>query len=108
MHRKEYIGVVFESDEQMHLLHRRYYAQYAALPGMKNVVFNYIGLPALLASTDKWLNDIPLRKWDALVPMVGSVFGIKAMLEQNGDYLTLAGGVCILKEAARQIVEEHK
>ena len=56
-----------------------------------------------LADGDKHINSIALRQWDAraysLLPRVADAF------KAHGDYLTLAGGVCLIKQAARDAVE---
>jgi hypothetical protein len=53
------------------------------------------------SSTDPHFNDIPLAVWDALaVPVPAET---AATMRQCGDYPTLAGAVCTLKEAARQM-----
>jgi len=85
--------------------HRRYYGQYVNA-GTRAVVLRYIGREALLASTDPGLDDIPLGRWDSVVANKLLPLGTAEKLRANGDYLTLAGGVCILKEAALQVIEE--
>lgn len=57
---------------------------------------------------DKNLNTIPLDKWDGCWGIGSPIpFMILAMpMKDVSDYLTPAGIVCILKEAARQIVKE--
>ena len=80
--------------------YRKYYGQFVN-PSTRARVVNAIGKEALLASTDPHMNDIPLIKWDRLVPALpGSAGFAKA-----GDYYTLANGVCLAKEAARQYLE---
>ena len=81
--------------------HRAYFAQFVT-PAITSRVLQGIGGPALLKSTDKHLNDIPLVKWDRLVDHLP----VANKMKEAGDYLTLAGGVCILKEAARQWIEK--
>lgn len=80
--------------------HRTYYGQFVT-DATKRAVKNYIGVGKLKNSTDEHFNDIPLKTWDSLP----SAYNRQAM-ESCGDYLTLAGRVCIMKEAARQILEE--
>jgi hypothetical protein len=67
-----------------------------------------IGVETLLASTDPHLNDIPLHRWDV---MTGSLFrqsGMRAQMRDVGEIRSLSTGVCILKEAARQSIEQEK
>jgi hypothetical protein len=82
--------------------HRQYYAQFVT-EEMKSRLVQYIGLDRLLESKDEHLNDISLRTWDLFIagPLAIS-------LRSVGDYPTIAGNVCIAKEAARQIIEEHQ
>lgn len=79
--------------------HREYYAQFVTQEVKAAVVF-HIGAAQLQASTDAHLNDIPLVKWDrATAPYSRSLF------KELGDGWSMAGHVCILKEAARQVIE---
>ena len=81
--------------------HRQYYAQFVN-DNVKLMIKDWIGIKRLLKSKDKYLNDIPLNTWDK----IGLPYGIKDLLKKAGDFYTLAGQVCILKEAARQMVED--
>lgn len=105
MHRKEYIGVPFKSDEHMHELHRAYHGQYVD-DEVKRLVVRHIGMDEIRASQDKYFNDIPLKRWDRLVRLLPHQ--ITVALRENGDWLTLGNGVCILKEAARMLREEQR
>ncbi len=95
--------------------HREYFAQFA-LPHVLKLVESRIGLPMLLASKDPHLNDIPLVMWDRIwrrdAPGKGMWIEpgltISALLKESGEGNSAATGVCILKEAARQIIESHK
>jgi len=82
--------------------HREYYGQFVT-ESYKSQIKSYIGLKKLLASEDKNLNDIPLMYWDN-APLTT---GVNQKMKDLGDYLTLAGKVCIAKEAAKQIIEEN-
>lgn len=50
---------------------------------------------------DRHLNSLPLGQWDNLACALSAQF-----LRDYGDYPTLAGKVCILKESARHIVKD--
>lgn len=100
MTREEYISA---SCDDAHAAHRRYYGQFVNQRTIDTVV-RAIGADRLLASTDPHFNDIPLAKWDRLVGLLP----LAASLRDAGDYLTLSGGVCIAKEAARQYVESRQ
>lgn len=84
-------------------LHRRYYAQFVNSNTIAAVV-SHFGAARLRASTnrDGAFNDIPLKLWDSC-PLY-----LAARLETAGDYLTPAGKVCILKEAACQWLARHE
>ena len=99
--------------------HREYYSQFVT-EGTKQTVLQVIGLNKILKSKDRHLNDIPLNLWDNCAGFVHSkgcggitqVSLVSASLDtkmrEQGDYPTLAGLVCICKEAAKQIQEENK
>lgn len=101
MKRSEYMASCAEDKTA----HRRYYGQFVG-PYVISLVRRIVGDERLLKSTDPHFNDIPLRVWDMCVNMIPASVG-RDMKEQ-GDYLTLAGGVCVLKEAARQFVDEKR
>jgi len=82
--------------------HREYYAQFVN-EGLPEVVARIIGADRILNSTDpKHFNDIKLIYWDMCqsIPM-----GTGQKMKEHGDYLTMAGKNCILKEAAKQFYE---
>ncbi len=54
---------------------------------------------AVALKQDKHLNSIPLAAWDDL----GHGLGIKW---PEGDFDSMAGRVCVLKAAARMLIEE--
>lgn len=54
-------------------------------------------------SKDESLNSISIRVWDSLAENIRYK---GPELKEVGDYLTLSGSVCILKAAARQIIED--
>jgi len=80
--------------------HREYYAQFVT-QWQRNQVSRYIGLDRLASSDDEYFNDIPLDDWDRIGVAGESVKKMKSL----GDGYSLAGAVCINKEAARQLVE---
>ena len=83
--------------------HAEYYGQLVT-QGMKEHVAR--ALPQSLArSTDPHFNDIPLATWDR----IGSVYrGLGPEFKKLGDFMSSAGLVCVLKEAARQVKEESR
>lgn len=60
---------------------------------------------AALANGDEHFNTIPLATWDEYA--AAAVRSIATALRQHGDVFSLAGGVCVMKEAARQAVERQ-
>jgi len=78
----------------------QYYSQFVN-ERVKNVVKSRIGLERLKNSTCEHFNDIPLHEWDR-IPVPVSANEMKS----RGDYLALAGKVCIAKTAALQILTE--
>jgi hypothetical protein len=88
--------------------HSEYYGQFVTRSIIVMVVIRF-GLDELKAAfaADKNLNSIPLALWDALggYPhrrLCGQI------LMAAGDSPTMSTAVCILKEAARQAIEERK
>ena len=80
--------------------HHQYYAQFAT-PEVIAQVKRQIGEDRIKASADPHFNDIPLKQWDNLKITV-----YKNDMDTAGDFLTLAGKVCIAKAAARIIKGE--
>jgi hypothetical protein len=78
--------------------HQQYYAQFVNAHITRMVSDNFS--PEILKAAyakDEHFNSIPLHEWDMLASW------ITPNMKPYGDYLTLAGQVCIAKEAARQI-----
>lgn len=82
-------------------LHRAYYAQMVTDQHKRSII-QLFGLDRLLTCTDPHLNDIPLRCWDNLANSIKV-----SNLKQYGENNSLSSKVCILKEAAKQIIEKH-
>jgi hypothetical protein len=80
--------------------HRKYYAQYVNKWTI-DAVARFIGHEALMASTDKHLNDIPLGRWDHCTVSLP----LNMRFAAAGDCSSLGGLVCVAKEAARQYIE---
>ena len=82
--------------------HREYYSQFVT-EGVKQRVKSAFKMKDLIEGKDKHFNNLPLQWWDRLMTVV--LFEINSKPKACGDYPTPAGVVCILKEAAMQIVE---
>jgi hypothetical protein len=105
MTREEHMAPYTRDDwrAEMAERHRRYYGQFVTA-STRAFVAHCIGIDKLLASRDPHFNDIPLKQWDNLVTSLP----LAKRFEAVGDYYTLASGVCVAKEAARQIVEREQ
>jgi hypothetical protein len=79
--------------------HSQYYAQFVTNE-IKIHVLHCIGYEKIKKSRDEHFNDIRLNKWDLATV---SMPRVDSKMRESGDFVTLAGQVCILKEAARQI-----
>lgn len=84
--------------------HREYYSQFVT-GSVKKQLKSTLKRSSLESGKDKHFNNIPLHFWDNFLPVVP--FEISKKMQECGDFATLAGVVCILKEAAMQIVEEY-
>lgn len=99
-------------------LHRSYYAQ-LAIDEMREQVKRHITVERIKASTDEHFNDIPMEKWDALSglvfmrgqvvvkPRVSHEFAERCREAEEGG-VSPATLVCVYKEIAQQIKEEHE
>lgn len=101
--RAEYMEDVKHEGKGPSAAHRRYFGQFVT-PGTIARVLGAIGKEKLTASSDPHLNDIPLRLWDQLTPQLPGSAGFS----KAGDFYTLANGVCLAKEAARQWLDSQK
>ena len=101
-------------------LHRKYFAQFVNDSVKHHLLLN-ISRKELLSSKDPYLNDIAMKRWDALG---GFTFNYKSgkmitrpiniepislrLLKEAGEGVSASSLVCIYKEAAKQIIEENK
>lgn len=95
--------------------HAEYYGQFVT-PRIKALVIEKIGLERLLASTDARLNDIGMKLWDSVT--TGKTLkelrwdfggpGVTLPIFQTPGDNSMSAGTCIVKQAARQIIAEHK
>ena len=81
--------------------HADYYGQFVT-ERTRQAVAAAIGADKIRNSTDPHFNDIPLHLWDRLTTSLPAV----SIRSVGDDYPTLAGLVCVAKEAARQIKED--
>jgi len=78
--------------------HEEYYQQFVT-PEINRIVKDRIGMEAILKSSDAHLNDIALKKWD--VAAMAAMQWLRDPMHKAGDTLSLAGAVCVLKQAAK-------
>lgn len=98
--RKDYMtGVIAFND---------YYGQFVT-DYIRNVVEQRFGLERLKRAftQDSYLNTIPLREWDALRLITQQVDTLKA-LKAAGDFWSYGVHVCIVKQAAKQLIAKSE
>lgn len=107
MTREQYMtNSIDETDADKEAKHRQYYGQYVT-PYIRARVLGYFGDRLFkVPDSDVDLNSLPLREWDFLAR--SGLGALAVPMKDNGDYLTLGSAVCILKEAARRIIESNK
>lgn len=88
-------------------LHRVFYAQFVDTR-IKEQVEKCFGLSGLLQAQEKdeHFNSIPLQKWDNLAASICLKAYTKAKRETLKEGWSNCFDVCVLKEAARQLLEE--
>lgn len=82
--------------------HSEYYAQFVT-EGTKKMLISRFGIKKIKEAftENEHFNSIRLQEWDSMRPLM------RVNMKDYGDYLTLAGSNCILREAARQIAKEN-
>jgi len=85
--------------------HAEYYAQYVNA-WILRLVQKQFSLDSLKEAGDNF-NGIPLEEWDLLAGWLDRA-EVNAALKAHNDFWSLASCVCILKEAARQLIEKDK
>ena len=83
--------------------HRAYYAQFVTPAHFARLKRRAGLIDRIKSSQDPYFNDIELTLWDTMAAPVPAESA--SLMRECGDYPTLGGAVCILKEAARQIRE---
>ena len=84
--------------------HREYYGQFVT-EYILTQLMERMPQKRWAESTCEHFNDIPLHWWDRVSIIAAEA---DAKFTACGDYPTLAGRVCILKEAARQVRDKEK
>lgn len=87
--------------------HEQYYGQFVT-DALKRAVTDRFGIETLVNSTDPHFNDIPLGQWDAFSQTMPFLVSMRKVFEAQGNRgWSLATVVCLAKEAARQVKQEH-
>ena len=88
--------------------YRAYYAQFVT-PTVRNSVRLCFGMDRLVNDGgQQFFNTIPLDEWDMLSNAVIRNRQLPVqMMRDAGETLNIGVAGCILREAARQLVEEH-
>ena len=86
--------------------HQQYYEQFST-EALREFVKQRFPVQELKAAyiEGKHLNSIPLQLWDNMAIVTRQA--VEEKLRDAGDFWSLAGGVCILKAIARQIIEQE-
>lgn len=79
-----------------------YYGQFVT-PYVTEVVRTYIGEDIIRASKDMYFNDIPIKLWDKLVPLVRHGIASKNEKLNGMRAVSMCECVCTLKTAAHII-----
>ena len=100
MTREEYLDLSRTGDSlaAFHL----YYGQFVT-PYVKEVVREHIGEDRIRASKDVHFNDIPLKLWDRLVPLVRHSVSVRNEDINGTRVVSICECVCTLKTAAHSI-----
>lgn len=86
--------------------HRRYYAQFVNNGIFRMVERRFTAERLVRCSDQANFNTIPLHQWDQLETVVARMVD-RQLMKAAGEGWSLGTAVCILKEAARQVVENH-
>lgn len=88
--------------------HSDYYSQMVENTDAKRLVLSIWDEKTLSEAYEKceYLNSLPIKTWDELANRL--VIGPYLTFSQLGDMNTLSSRVCVLKEAARQIIKDYK
>ena len=82
--------------------HEEYISQFVTSTELE-VVKSQFG-NRLFQSRDPYLNDIPLKEWDCLLPSYNSI----ARQQEAGEVPCLGLSVSVLKQAAKMVIQQHK
>lgn len=82
--------------------HEQFYSSVAKTAGISFERSDLLPrVKAALEAGDEHLNSIPLALWDNRAANPVTRANISRALKEHGDFFSLAGGVCTLKQAAK-------
>lgn len=84
--------------------HDEYYREIAKICGIHIFNEDFIRRCALIYIRDPHLNEIPLETWDCFARAYSHYTHIHKAFNNRGDYVTMAGMVCVMKAAVRNII----
>lgn len=89
--------------------HEAYYGQFVTKE-VRDMVKGAFGIERLkdAFAADKYLNNIPMKKWDKLSELIPRRVCLHICKANQTNGLSLSDRVCTLKEAARQIINGAK
>lgn len=108
-----YNGIIVNQEIKMYtrqqymaneVTHQEYYGQFCS-DSVIRLVTDRIGKDQILRSTNPHFNDIPLKQWDNLEPVIRMMVG-SSIRKLNGQ-VSLSDCVCVAKAAARIIKENQ-
>lgn len=105
--RKQYMTALYTTPADAERRHREFYDQFVT-PDVLAYVGRHIGVQAIKESTNPYFNDIPLRRWDALDPILRKMVGRKMAEANEGAGVSQADLVCVAKAAAHSIRDKAK
>ena len=82
--------------------HNEYYGQFVDT-SLRDTVKQFIGIERIMKSKDESFNDIELKRWDALAPLIRTHCGRSIARANETGGISLSDCVCTAKQAARQI-----
>lgn len=100
MTHEEYLDLSLTGDS-LAAFHQ-YYSQFVT-PYVEGVVLRHIGEDRIRASKDVHFNDIPLKLWDRLVPLVRHGISVRNEEINGTRCVSICECVCTLKTAAHII-----
>ncbi len=86
--------------------HREFYEQFVN-EEIKQAILNRYSIIELKKAYEEnnSFNSIRLSSWDGMASFLRYDHELCNKIKEHGDFLTNAGAVCILKEAAKQIID---